>query len=217
MAAINMEDYPDYIVVLYNTKGAETVAGLLNNEEFSYQNAADVGARSLIAGITEVATGAANKLGGKLGGAAGDWMVRKATSQFSNIYSTMKSYEGAGDTPLSVTFHAFPENGSYQGILSKLYKYTQPDTESDIIIKSYLYDPSTLVSLDRMTADPFDGGLIHLSIGKWFHATGLMPSGVGLTFSKYVNEDKVPIYLEVSISLVPHIVQNAKQMLGWTG
>ncbi len=219
MASINMEDYKDYTVVVRISKTGDTVSGLINNEELSYATSANIGNSSLIGGLSNIASSALKGGAGALANRAGGEYARQKTSDalssLDNVYSTLKSYEGGSSAPPPVTFHIFPENGSYQSALKTLYRLTQPDTEDGIMIRSYLYSEKDIADVDRDGVDPHDGKLVHLMIGNWFHATGLFVSGVSLNFSKYVDSSKVPIYAEVTISFDTHISLNAKQMLAW--
>lgn len=211
--ALNIENYPDYIVTIYNTKTAESIAGLLDNEDVSYSSSADLGNNSFIGGAADVLKGAGTQLLRKgFGDYGGDILADRAKT-IQNKFQTMVSYEGGNSSVPPITFHVFPENGSYKNILRKLYKYTQPNTESDILIKSYLYDPTDVLKIDTDSGDPFEGKLLHLTIGEWFHATGLFCKNVDLRFSKYVDNNKVPIYLEVGLTFQHHIVQNAEQLV----
>lgn len=220
MASINLEDYPDYVVIVRNSKTGESITGLINNEEISYSTAADIGNSSFIGGAVKTAQdivkGGASAAAEKLAGTWGKETMDRMTATLDNIYSTLKSYEGSDASVPPVTFHVFPDaTGSYKPILYLLYKLTQPNTEQGIMIRSYLYEPEDIINIDREGLDPHEGKLIHLSIGKWFLATGLFCTGISHNFSKFVNENNVPIYMEVTMQFTTHIVPNARQMADW--
>ncbi len=219
--ALNMEDYPDYTVVVRISKTGDYIAGLINNEEISYAGSASIGNSSAVNLIANTASGtakgAAVAIAQRLGGNWGGQKVGEIADMVQNVYSTFKAYDGGDHAPPPVTFHVFPNAGSYLSALKTLYRLTAPNTEDGIRIKSYLYDLGDLADIDlgKDQGDPFDAGLVHLSIGKWFHATGLFCEAVNFNFSKYVDSSGVPIYMEVTISFATHKSMNAKQLLAW--
>lgn len=214
---VNLEDYKDYVVVLTNSKLKESVSGLIDDDQFSYANSAQFNNSSLV-GMTEGflrggISQAASKVAGEIGKSVSSSLVR-------TVAGTYKAYEISSDTNPSVNFHIYPTNGNYQAALGMLYRLTQPDTENSAKLASYLYDWDYLKDINsdpsKLQIDPFDGKLVHLQIGEWFYADGLFVSGVGLNFSKFVDESGVPIYLQVTVGLTSHKVMNATELLRWT-
>lgn len=208
-----LDDYQDYLVQVRNTKTGEVLEGLLDNDELSYTTSADIGSNFLAGYVEDMMRGAAQGLTSKLPVVGG--LARDAVKQnYKTVKSTYKAYEGASATSFSVSFHLFAKNESYNSILQKLHKLTQPDTEDSEFMHSYLYNPTDSAAL-LIGGDPFAGNLIHVSIGDWFLATGLFCNSVSHSFSKYVDTEGKPIYLSVTLGFEPYKVLNATELASW--
>jgi hypothetical protein len=214
-----IDEYSDYKVMVRNTKTGEVIAGLLDNEGFSYSTVAILGGGAIAGEIEDFTKGVASRAAGDLagkatGGKLGGFASGFVNQNYKTIASTFKGYTSAGDSPINLQIHVFARSNSYNYLLNILHKFTQPNTENDVLIKSYLYDPIDTASLLTLD-DPFKGQLLHVSIGEWFFATGMMCTGVDFAFSKYIDEENKPIYLQVNIGLVPYKLLNAKELSSW--
>lgn len=207
----SLKQYQDYLVQVINTKTGDVLEGLLDNNDLSYTNSADIGG-SFIAGSAEgltkgIAVAGARKVAGDLGASA-------VESNYKTIASTYKSYEGASDTGFSISMHIFPKSESYTSIMSKIAKLTQPDTEDSVFLHSYLYNSDDAKKL-LSGVDPFKGNLIHVSIGDWFLATGLFCSSSSHSFTKYVDTNGKPLYMVWDVSFIPYKLLNATELSSW--
>ena len=209
-----IDQFNDYMLVIKNTKTGDTITGLIDNEDFSYSMSASLGGGSLASNLEGGARGLAKSVAGKI---AGDFGKSFVDSNFKTVLSTYKGYEDSGDISFSVSMHIFPNklhNGSYNSIIEKIAKLTQPNTEDGKFLKSYLYDPLETTKL-AAGVDPFKGQLVHVSIGSWFLATGLFCTGSDPVQSKFVDEDGKPLYMEWTATFTPYKVLNAKEVASW--
>lgn len=204
-------EYTDYLVIIKNSKTGESIQGLIDNEDLSYSTNAEIGGSFVGGSMDGFARGAASEVAGRVGGD----LAKNAVSQnYKTISSTYKAYEGAGETGFSIQMHVFGNTETYNSILQKVHKYTQPDTSDSQFLHSYLYDKTDTAKL-LTGEDPFKGNLIHVSIGEWFLATGLFCTGVGHSFSKYVDTTGKPLYLILNLSFIPYKLLNAEELAGW--
>lgn len=224
-----LAEYDDYIVQVVNSKTGDVITGLYADDSFSFSSGANIGgdfvAGAIEGGIKGALNGGADAAGAalnkKFGGQTGSVLAGVAkdaiNANYKTLLSTFQGYDGSSYNPFEVRLIIFPKVGeTYSDLIYKLAKFTQPNTEADgsVILQSYLYDK--IDSLETLTAkDPFKGNLLHVSIGDWFFATGLFCSGISFTLSKFVDEDRKPIYLSVGISFIPYRVLNAKELSSW--
>lgn len=206
----SLNEYSDYLVQVINSKTQEVIEGLLDNEDLSYLTGAQFGASSL-GGVSDFLKGAAQAGAGRVGGELGKNAV---ANNFTTVLSTFKGYEGSSDTGFNISMHIFPGSSTYQSILTKIHKLTQPETENSQFLHSYLYGVDDASKLTE-SVDPFKGGLIHVSIGDWFLATGMFCTSSNISLSKYVDTTGKPIYMVWSAEFVPYKVLNATELASW--
>ena len=188
--------------------------GLLDNDEVSYTAAANIGG-STLAGMGEgFARGAGKAVVGK---ALGDFGKNLVGETFKTVMSTFKGYEDSQPSSFPTSIHLFPNkfvNGSYNEMIEILGRMTQPNTEDNTFLKSYLYSPEDTKKL-ASGEDPFKGQLIHVTIGNWFLATGLFMTSGPPTMSKFVDDSKKPIYAKLDANFESYKVLNAKEWAAW--
>lgn len=206
-----LKEYPDYLVHIRNSKSGEVIEGLIDNEDFSYSTAATIDSSYIAATAEGFTKGLVTAAAGR---AAGDIGKNAVESNYKTVASTYKSFSGASDSPISITMHIFPGDNSYSSILEKIFKFTQPNTENNFLLNSYLYSPEDAAKLLK-AEDPFKGQLIHVSIGKWFLATGMFCTGSSHSFSKYVDTYGKPLYMIWSSTFIPYKLLNAKELAAW--
>lgn len=205
------DGYEDYLVQIRNSKTGESIEGLLDNEDLSYSTSAQISGSFLAASLEGFTKGVASAAAGKV---AGDLGRNAVDSNYKTIASTYKTYDGAGDVGFNINMHIFPRNEKYSDILTKIHKFTQPNTEGSVFLHSHLYSPDDAKKL--LTADdPFKGNLIHVSIGNWFLATGLFCNSNGHSFSKFVDESGKPLFMQWSASFEPYKVLTAAELASW--
>jgi len=212
----DMEQYKDYIVLITNAKAGIRLQGLINDEELSISSGASWGS-STIAGAGEgFIKGAATKFATKF---AGEAVGSAVNNELKTVLSTFKGYEGDNGVNFpAISMNLFPNrfgNGSYSDIELMLAKLTQPDTDSFTDrLKSYLYDSSDTLKI-AVGTDPFKNQLVHVSVGEWLMATGLTCDSVNRSYSKYVDDEGKPIYLQVSFNFSPYKSLNAEELSSW--
>lgn len=208
-----LDELDDYMVTIWSRR-VGTLRGLIDTDEISYTNAANIGS-STLAGITEgFIKGAAKGMAKKVFGDLGRSLV---SDNFKTVMSTFKGYEDSSHSGFGISMHLFPNkfgNGSYKEIMDLLGRMTLPDTTEDTFLKSYLYSPEDLKAL-ASGEDPFKGNLIHVTIGNWFHATGLFMEQGSPSFSKFVDTNGDPIYAKVDPTFTSYKVLNATEWSSW--
>jgi hypothetical protein len=212
-----LNSYKDYVIQITNSRSGEMITGLYDDEELSYGTNIELGSSSFGGFTDEAMSGAAGQLAekflGRFSGLAGS-AKNMIQGNLKSINSTIKGYEGSGDNSFSLSFHIFPGGESYNSILNKIYKYTQPDTDDTNFMRSHLYSIQDAASL--LTNDnAFKGQLLHVSIGDWFFATGLFCNGINHSFSKFVDENGAPIYMAVNIGFVSYRTLTAAELASW--
>lgn len=228
----NLSQFNEYLVTIQaktvgNVGAGKSVTetpvyGLLDNEEMDFTTGMNL-TNSAVGDAESFGKGAAGEVLGRVPGVGG-YAKAKLKDSFSTVASTIKSYGDSSETPFSLGFHVFKSQlgnkTTYSDIIKTLTSYTQPTVNSTGIMTSSLYDPSIIKdSLDPRKigdlVDKFDQGLIHVSIGSWFAATGLFCTGVTWSMSKFVDEEGSPIYMKVNFNFVPYKTLTASEISGW--
>jgi hypothetical protein len=205
----NIDEYEDHTVIIRNSKDGSSITGLMTNESLALFTSSII-SESFIASTAEgTLKGGLAAIGSKLGG-----IVRSGIdSNFKTTASTYKSYTSTSDTGFSVSFIVYLKDRSINSILNTMLKWTQPASDSTIL-RSQLYDLSVLEQLLSFK-DPFKGQLLHVSIGKYFLATGLFCTGLQYTVPKYVDEDGKPLYIEFTTSFLPYKLLGSEELASW--
>lgn len=135
---------------------------------------------------------------------------------FKTVLSTYQTLDDVGYSDFKVDLNLFPHkfgNGSYSQILNILGRMTMMDTSTKFMIP-YLYTVDALTALAK-GEDPFKAGLIHVTIGSWFHAHGLFMTDASTTVSTIVDSDGKPLFAELSCSFQSYKVLNADEYSSW--
>lgn len=202
-----LDEMPDYHFRIINTTTGESVVGIINNDDFEFGTSAEYTTGATTDGaVGEMTKGVVTSGAGKVSSAASN-LIR---NNMNTIGTTTKSYVAGSDVSFSVSFTVFPNGKSgFSPIIKTLSKLTLPEGGDTYMNSSVIGSKqSNLSSLGR-------GGLIHVMIGDWFHATGCLCQNVNFNLSKYVNENKVPIYMNVTASFVSDRVMTSNDLHKW--
>lgn len=203
--------YQDYRVTITNTytgnANSKELKGLLVAPELSFSPSADVGTEdTLIGKASEIIASHVSDL---------------TRSMVKTKWGTIEGYNGAEFLPeFDISFIMFPEAGqSYHDIILNLTSYVLPITTLGIM-RPPTYDVTTFANIITNVANgegpyPFDGQLIHVVIGNWFHASGLHCTSVNHEFSKYMDEDGHPMYVNVTMSFKSYRALDAEEYAQW--
>ena len=207
-----LAEYRDYLVTITNSKTGEVITGLIDNDGLTYSTGAALGESAAANGIKGaglgLVQGAANSLG------AGGIVSAIRGASYSNVSTTIKAYEGSDETPFNISMHVFATDETYNDILNKVLKFTQPNINGAGLMMSYLYDESDVAGI-ATNYDIFKEQLIRVTIGEYFFAAGLFCTGINHRFSQYVDEEGKPLYLQLDFSFVSYRMLNAEELAGW--
>ena len=212
-----MDQMDDYKVIVSAPSADISLTGLIDDDTFSYNSSADIGSSTIASAVEGATKGFTKGVAKKFPG--GEMISNMIGDNLKSAKSTILGYDGSPNTSFSIRTHIFPNrmgNGSYKDIELQLSKLTQPNIKSlSDQLTSYLYEPSA--TAEFMTGgDPFKGKLISLSIGKWFSIMGdLFCDDISRNYSKWVDENHKPIYLEVTFSFKTYRVMSAEDIAGW--
>jgi len=200
------EGMEDYIVVVnspagtisgYMTEGSKvTLTTSSDWSPGSFTGAVDKGIQGVKNYVTKLVTGEGLKT--------------------TSIGQTIKTYSSSAVGGFSVSFMCIPGKlscGSYTDEINKLSKLTLPKSNKGTM-ESNLYTTSLTKQIFKGN-DVFKGGLIHVSIGSYFHASGLYCTSTSYEMSEIIDDEGKPLYMNVSLSFSPYRVLTADELSSW--
>ena len=173
--------------------------------------------------------GATNAIGSGVAAGSGGYVgqAKMAAGTFNTgLATTFKKFVSGSGGGFRINFHVFPDtHGSFQEIAEKVYKFTMPKigfaggtggavSQAGRSMVSYLYDDSMLRARWE-NADYFDSILCHVTIGRWFRASGLYCSESTMSLSQHMDDEGKPLYAIVSMSFATHRQYDAKEVAAW--
>lgn len=173
--------------------------------------------------------GVTNAIGSGVAAGSGGYVgqAKMAAGTFNTgLATTFKKYVSSNLSSFTINMHVFPDvHGSFQEIAEKVYKFALPKigfaggtggavSQAGRSMVSYLYDDSMLRARWE-NADYFDSILCHVTIGRWFRASGLYCTSASIQFSQHMDDEGKPLYGIVQLTFETHRMYDAKEVAAW--
>ena len=173
--------------------------------------------------------GVTNAIGSGVAAGSGGYVgqAKMAAGTFNTgLATTFKKYVSSNLSSFTINMHVFPDvHGSFQEIAEKVYKFALPKigfaggtggavSQAGRSMVSYLYDDSMLRARWE-NADYFDSILCHVTIGRWFRASGLYCTNASIQFSQHMDDEGKPLYGIVQLTFETHRMYDAKEVAAW--
>jgi hypothetical protein len=215
-----MEELADYLIFIHLKNGSEkiNITGFLSDgSKLSFNTGANF-SQSGFAGMVEgFKKGAAKNAVSKIP-IIGDFLSSMVDKEYTTLAQTYKGYDTSTISGFSFSFIVIPgynNVNSYSEIIRDLNKLVLPKVDENTgKLLSYLYDISDTTGLSNSN-DVFENALIHVSIGNWFSAAGLFCTSISHNFSNQMDENGIPLYLEVSMEFEPHRLLKPDEVASW--
>jgi len=124
-----------------------------------------------------------------------------------SIRDSVKGYGVPNDISFSLSIDILlgrdGNPSSVQELMTNINKLTMANVDKAGLYGTYLYDDQMLKNLFH-DYTIFDGQLIHLSIGDWFEASGLLCTSANPTLSTITDDMGVPLFVKVDFTFQPY-------------
>lgn len=132
-----------------------------------------------------------------------------------SIRESVKGYGVPNDISFSVSIDILlgkdGNPSTVKDLMTQLNKLTLANVDNAGLYETYLYDNSMMKQLFT-DYTIFDGQLIHLSIGNWFEASGLLCTSVNPSLSTITDDNGKPLFVKVDFTFESYRKLTAEEL-----